>query len=293
MRIVAIIYGVAWLILLAIYVASLFSKNRSLSVSKEPWYIYAIIIGFAPIVVLIIPYIIWKSAKDDKEIKARNKEYERKQQEEEERINQANYRFNAAVHSAGNECSRDFIELAQALHSLVRVKKYSKLSDVLNKIVAPGGRKLKVHECGQNGMGEESRVVLSGHSPEEDVFKSISFENSCMGAWQAYLLHQLWHSLPLWWHANYSIRDYLFSEEDVQYVRHISHDEVFPALDPFFSAPEIYCSDGRYYVACCYWTDFGGMLKEYVELSFVDGKLADFVCFRTDTLFEYKCGIMF
>ena len=78
MRIVAIIYGVAWLILLAIYVASLFSKNRSLSVSKEPWYIYAIIIGFAPIVVLIIPYIIWKSDKDDKEIKARNKEYERK-----------------------------------------------------------------------------------------------------------------------------------------------------------------------------------------------------------------------
>lgn len=293
MKIVAIIYGIAWLILFAVYMASLFGKNRSLSVTKEPWYIYAIIIGFAPIVVLIIPYIIWKSAKDEKEINARNVEYERRKQEEEEKIKQANSRFNAAVYSTGNECGSDYIELAQTLHRLIRDKNYSKLSDVLSKIVSPEGTKLKVHECRQNGMGEESRVVLSGHSPEEDVFKSISFENSCMGAWQAYLLHQLWHSLPLWWHANYSIRDYLFSKEDVQYVRHIRRDEVFPALTPFVSTPEVYYAGGRYYVACCYWTDFGGVLKEYVELSLVDEKLVDFVCFRTDTLFEYKCGIMF
>ena len=293
MKNVAIIYGIAWLILLAVYIASLFSKNKSRLVSKEPWYIYAIIIGFAPIVVLIIPYIIWKSAKDDKEIRVRNEEYERRKREEEDKINRANDRFNAAQKSAVNECGSDYIAIAQALHSSVRKKEYRKLSDVLDKIVLLRGAKLKVHECHQNGLGEESRVALSGHSPEEDVFESISFEESTMGAWQAYLLHQLWHSLPLWWHANYSIRDYLFAKKDIQYVRHIRQDRVFPDIESFVSSPEIYFLDGRYYVACCYWTDFGGVLKEYVEFSFINGKLTDFVCFRTETLFEYECGINF
>ena len=57
MKIVLIVYGISWLILMAVYIASLFNKRKNVFSEKEPWYLYAIIIAVAPLVVLLIPYL--------------------------------------------------------------------------------------------------------------------------------------------------------------------------------------------------------------------------------------------
>ena len=57
MKIALIIYAISWLVLIAMLIVSFFLKNKSTR-ENHPWYLYAFIIIFAPLVVLLLPYII-------------------------------------------------------------------------------------------------------------------------------------------------------------------------------------------------------------------------------------------
>ena len=156
--------------------------------------------------------------------------------------------------------------------------------------------KLEVQECEHRGAGSVSRLVIetAENVRESNIFNYLKFEDSPMGAWQAYLLCQMWHYLPLWWHANYDKRDYIYTREDFSDITHFI-DRGFNAdvLKDFNVNPEIYGNDGKYYISCCFWTDFGGLKREYVEVSIKDNRVEGMFVFDEKVIYEYQCGILF
>ncbi len=308
MKLVAIIYALSWLILLILYICSLFGKNKTTSNTyapknnltsntDAPWYIYAIMIGFAPITVLLIPYILWDSWKEDREIKRKRKEEELREKEEQDRREQALNRLEKSKQDQPGSISNEYVDIAQALNQAVREKSYDSIQTIMDKIVTPEYSKLIVQECDECGsdIGDISKLAIRFKSGqiEYDVFDRLRFEDSCSGAWQAYLLHQLWHSLPLFWHADYFRRDYLFSKDDFASVKHWADDDAFPDLSNMDLTPTVIKTGDFYSISACYWSEFEGLIREYVELRFDDGKLTEFVNFKEDTLYKYKCEIYF
>lgn len=218
--------------------------------------------------------------------------------------------FEIAIAKCVNQIDENYINVAQSLHEAVRMKDYGKIAAILDKMMLPRCTRLKVKECKPYGLGDESRLRLSGHSDSKDIFDYLSFDNSCMGAWQAYLLFTLWHSLPLYWHSNYYHRDYLYSKDDVKHIRlhYDSNDivsKIYAYLDKNDIAPEIYSYKGKYYITCCYWTDFGGLHRESFEIIFNDSSYFDncegmhhdrisiIDCIMVRTLYDYHCHILY
>jgi hypothetical protein len=125
----------------------------------------------------------------------------------------------------------------------------------------------------------------------------MSVENSHDGAWQAYLIHFLWHILPTFWHGGYDSRTYLFSKDDLRTLKTIEEKDqgVVAYLEDFDLTPEIVKStlNDKYYITCCYWSDWGGLIRELVEITIDDNKVVDFFNVQEKVEFEYDCGIKF
>ena len=190
----------------------------------------------------------------------------------------------------------EYVRVAQALKGLVKKKAYGEIMNLLNKTSLPATARLDVEECQRQGSGAVSRLFVSTPSNDCDyeVFKHLRFEDSPMGAWQAYLLSQLWHYLPLWWHANYSKRRYVYSKEDLADITPYRKGEFdVEAISGIDVTPEIYEKGRRYYVTCCFWTEFGGLVREYVEMKFKDNLLEELFEFKRKTIYEYECGLLF
>ena len=92
MEIVLWIYGCSWAILLMVLLFSLiFQKQRFKDAfDGSPW-IYVLLVLLAPIVILLIPYIVISSNIENRKRKKRNAEWELKQKKEEEERNQAKF----------------------------------------------------------------------------------------------------------------------------------------------------------------------------------------------------------
>lgn len=309
MKTVVIIYAVSWLILLIVYVISKFQDRKTKKKddalekflnarksSKEKIVdklVYVIMIVFAPLVVFVVPYILIRDAKAKKQEKIRKEERENAEREqlEHKAVCSENY---AKLISLSN--INEFIQKAQSLFELVKKKNYSDILILLDKASLPSTMKLDVQECNQQGTGSVSRLFVNTPNNERifDIFDHLRFEDSMMGAWQAFLLDRLEHYLPLWWHANYNKRDYIYSKEDFDHITHFI-DRGFDksVLAEYNIAPEIKGGNGKYYISCCYWTDFGGLRREFVEISLIDNKLKGAFVFDEKVIHKYECGIMF
>ena len=98
----------------------------------------------------------------------------------------------------------------------------------------------------------------------------------------------------LMWHANYDRRDYIYSKEDYNHITHfIDRKFNVNVLSDFDVAPDINGENGKYYISCCFWTDFGGLKREFVEVTIQESKVKELFVFDEKTIFEYQCGIMF
>ena len=66
------------------------------------------------------------------------------------------------------------------------------------------------------GHGDESKLYIEMPDGvyDYDIFAHLQMEPSPKNAWKVYLIHTLWHVLPLWWHSNYDRRVFLFDIED-------------------------------------------------------------------------------
>jgi hypothetical protein len=309
MKTVVIIYAVSWLILLIVYVISKFQDRKTkkkddalekfLNARKSTKekivdkLVYVIMIVFAPLVVFVVPYILIRDAKAKKQEKIRKEERENAEREQLEHKAVCSENYAKLVSLSNNN---EFIQKAQSLFELVKKKDYGDILKLLDKASLPSAMKLDVLECNQQGTGSVSRLFVNTPNNERifDIFDHLRFEDSIMGAWQAFLLNRLDHYLPLWWHANYNKRDYIYTKEDFDHITHFI-DRGFDksVLEEYNIAPEIKGGNGKYYISCCYWTDFGGLRREFVEISLIDNKLKGAFVFDEKVIHKYECGIMF
>ena len=299
MKIALIIYGVSWLILLIVYIISKLQEIGSSK--KEPWYIDAIIIAFAPLVILfVVPCILIDGAiqkfKQKKFNKKREIEKKRKRLHQEKAC--LGY-MSASKNKSLNKCPFEQVLVARSLIALAKTKQYDGLLPCLNKLSLPEGAVLEVKEAEQSGSGDISRVFVKGSSGSSNYnyFDEITVENSCDGAWQAYLLQAIWHILPTFWHGAYGYRTYLFSKAYLKGLRTLreSDQDIVNGLNEFDLIPEVVKSpnNGKYYVTCCYWSDWGGLIRELVEITIENNKVAEVFEAKRNVIFKYECGILF
>ena len=312
MKTIVIVYAISWLCLFVVYLISMYENRKSKKMSKTlkaflnsqksrrdkilDKLLYVILIVFAPLVVFVVPYVVVKHVKSKKEARIREEEKRKSEQEYERHKTECSENYSKWANSKNNSCGKDYIRLAQSLMDLVRQQKYNEFLNLLDKASLPSTMKLGVKECIRQGAADRSRLCVkrSDDAFTFNINEYLEFENSAMGAWQAFLIDRLWHSLPLWWHDNYNKRDYIYSKEDINKITHfVDRDFDASVLEKYDLTPEIYGENGRYYISCCYWTDFGGLKREYVEILLLDGKLDKTFLFDQKVIHSYDCGIMF
>lgn len=330
MKITIIVYIVSWFIVLAVIINSLFRKNRDFS-EKQPWYMYAIFIAIAPLTLLIgacsliyefitekkekkaakyaiiiataplsvpiIAFLLVSSLKEKIETKKRLKR-EAKEKAYKQRAMQE---LNAAMNKSQEDHSYIHAMTAQTLVGKINENDYDSFMQYLDHLSLPEGASLHVEECSHEGHGDESKLFVETSEGEIDfnIWDYIKADNSIDGAWEAFFLSKAKHILPLWWHANYNSRTYMYSKEDTDSIQLFSESkEQLPIIQRnvkrLISAPEVIdAANGKYYVRCCYWTNFGGLIKETVQvLISAEGKVS-FNDIEGTTLYHYKCGVFF
>ena len=211
MKTIVIVYAISWLILLFVYIISLFqnkkskkkddafekflNKHKSTKEKILDKLVYVIMIVFAPLVVFVIPYILIRNMKTKKQARIREEERERSERDEKEHIAVCTTNYSALVSEKQNQCGDDYIRIAKSLKKLVDKKSYQEIINFFDKTSLPAAMKLGVRECEHKGAGSVSRLVIetAENVREDNILNNLKFEDSPMGAWQAYLLCQMWH----------------------------------------------------------------------------------------------------
>ena len=280
--------------MLVLFISSFFNKNKSISQNKEPWYEYIIILILAPLVVLSLFCSIYTDIRDNRKYNKQKEILREKERLENERKEALKNAYLMAKQSQPKQDEKTYIDIAYKLEKIVHERKYQEILVCLNKIQETGDRKLNVQECEEKGIGDESKLYIELNDGKRDyeIFKHLIVEDSPMGAWQAYWLYSLWHILPMFWHGLYGRRDYLFQFEDVFGIK--LEKDANPAdrdklLDIDLS-PEVIGENGDYYVSCCYWTQFGGLIREHVYVNIKGNKVVEIKEFLSETKYEYDCG---
>ena len=201
------------------------------------------------------------------------------------------------MESKKDECDDEFIIIAQQLLSIVKEHDYRSIPLILDRVYIPDHSSLMVEECKQDGMGDESKLYIANMlgNKNYNIFEELRFERTCMGAWQAFLLHKIEHYLPLWWHANYGYREYIYSNNNLSDIHDTPYEkgQKYPDFSSFDLNPTVRRSGNHYFISCVFWSDFGGLIREYCELIMDDGQISEFIDFKEDVLYEYECGIRF
>ena len=301
MKIVFIVYAVSWIVLLIVYACSAIKeKKTNLLNEKNPWYLYLAIVMLAPLAVLLIPYIIIDGYREEMKRKRNEKELEtQKRIENEHRDNAKSGFIHASLDRKSIKATSEQIAIGGMLINLVKRGNYNKFLSILDKLSLPKGCVLEVDMAKQTGIGDKSRLFVkkASSSANYDYFKDIIVEDSSDGAWQAYLLYSLWHVLPTFWHGGYDTRTYLFSKQDLKDLRTFEKEdqEVIEHLVNYDLIPEVVKSsyNDKYYVTCCYWSDWGGLIRELVEITIDKNKVIDVFKVQQTVEFEYDCGILF
>ena len=327
MKTLLTVYAVSWLISLAVYLYFQYKRARYkkkhplpgyamnvvIKSKKQPWYSYALFLAIAPLGVLFLPYVVISSLKEDKFIsshivdKKKAREYKKFEQELEQRKwdeygyrQQAMQDFEDALDMPQEDHSEAHIATARSLKRLIAAKDYDAFMSCLDHLSLPDGVSLHVEAYSQNGSGDASKLFVQKTDGTHDykIWDYIKVANSINGAWEACLLSKIWHLLPLWWHANYDERTYLYSVEDADNIHLYSDEEQNASLireivRPLISAPEVVKAKDRFYVRCRYWTNFGGVIQETTEVLISPEGKASFKDIEREALYEYNCGIMF
>ena len=193
----------------------------------------------------------------------------------------------------------DETELAIQIAQLVEGENYNDVITLLDKIVVKDNYSMKIVPYYDKDtfdmFADISPIVIYNEQGEwlstnfeEDFWSYLQVEESQMGAWQAYLMSQMWHYLPLQWHANYSYRDYLYSQSSKGYG-YFRRNFV---ASWHRLAPKITQEGDKYLISACYWSEFEGLVREYYAVTFENG-IVQVQEIKQDVLYKYNCGIMF
>lgn len=264
MKILISIYVISWLILLGIYIGPLF---RRICTKEE-------------------------TKKYDEECKI---------EEEREKlyIQEAMTIYRSAVEESYDNHSSIFSTTAQTLVRKIEKKDYKSVTEHLDKLSFPNGALLLVKECYQSRLGDISRFYFLTFQGgfRWNIWDYIKVENSIDGVWQAYLLYKAWHILPLSESENHERRTYLYSKSDVNNINPMRKKDssfIHQTATSLFKEPNVVKGDnGKFYVSCCYWSDFKGLIQEIIEINVSPDNSASFKDIAEESLYQYECGIMF
>ncbi len=301
MKFILITYGISWLILLIAF--AVLKLRKSISREKREWYKDALLILFAPIfapiIILIIPIFLIGELIENKKQKKLNMEWEKEKKEEEKKKLLAQQNYHSAINLNSTQYTQDYADIASALFSLAKSPQYDKLLSCLNELTLQSGWILNVDICKQRGIGDDSRLMVTkGDNTDFKIWDHIEVNDSSMAAWQIYLLHSLWHALPHFWHGGYNRRSYIFTSKDIPNIEFIRPEHRNKLMSIIYDklenlTPEIIKYNDMYYVTCCYWSDWDGLIRELVEIKIANHKVESIFNVDKVILFKYHCGIWF
>lgn len=299
MKILIIIYTLSWLIVISIALLSFLRKNSSNPLKdKEAWYQYVLIILFAPIVVLLVLYIIYSLCRKKLKAKQRRAEIDKQIAIMNQYIQDATTAYNAEIKIPHENHSSAIVNTAKTIVANIKERNYC-IMRYLDKLSLPKDCILQVDECKEEGIGCKSHLFVETSKGLYDykIWDYIKAENTIDGAWQAYLLYKLWHTLPLFWHANYDRRTYLYSKGDeisIDPWRIEDTVRIRGVANSLFVNPDVVKGENdKYYISCCYWSDFEGLIKEITEVSISPNNHVVIKDISKTTLYKYNCGIIF
>lgn len=156
-------------------------------------------------------------------------------------------------------------------------------------------------EC--DSMGDESYFYIGDETNiDKELHKRLKADPSVEAAWQIYLLFTSSTVMPVFWHGGYIVRDFILDEATINNI-----EDGFDGEKPLecfdlrglskanLLLPEVLMSaDGRTAdVYCTYWNDWGGLMRDHVQILFLKSGKVKVTQLEPMILFEYDCGILF
>ena len=160
MKITLIIYGISWLILLCIFLYSKVKQKDTDLFNRNEWYLYLIIIAFAPLCILLIPYLLIEDCVKDRKARKQNVENEKKKKIAEERKRIALETYKNAFNESGNVVTGDYLNVASILYQKIEKELYNNLMPVLDKLSLPNNCKLEIELAKEIGIGDKSKLYI-------------------------------------------------------------------------------------------------------------------------------------
>ena len=323
MELVVIIYGIAWLLSLLTLLYIHFTEKDKLF-RRDNWKLSLFVITFAPIIFLvmllcILISCIWDKKKDGDVKKEKEIEEIKKKQAVENFKKCHGFLVDSAViEQIGRKLlniNLDTFRMPEELQMKVIGKRIptveEKILYVLDKIqlLEDYGLQLEDEERGIGG-----RTYIYVKEPNGNLSKNfldfVIVDDSPLGALQVYFLSKLWHYLPMYWHGYYDRRFSVFSKDDLLKIkvrsrktrgeRPLKPSDIYEEENDLPEealacdvTPKVTRYEDKYYVSCCYWSEFGGLIRELVEIKIENNKVTEFLDANREVLYRYHCGIMY
>ena len=316
MKLLLNLYVLSVAIVLAVYIYCFINDELR---TDKPWYWPILLVIFAPITLVGVIVVAFREDykyRHSPQQEARRlylQEQERKEQERKASLALYHQRYSAQRMAVPEACP----DVAYSLLRAVKERKYTTLLAHLDHLHLPEGKRLFVQFPSHHGCGDRSRLYIakstygqemdsflsfyydeqkSAPAPTEErsykIFSHIHVDDSLMGAWQALFVSQLWHALPFWWHGLYDKRRYIFTAEHLMQLVGRSRDGSPITLNPkdYAITPEcVDAGNGCYYFTWCYWSEWGGLIRETHQVTICDGR-ATVLHLDEETLHSYDCG---
>lgn len=323
MELVVIIYGIAWLLSLLTLLYIHFTEKDKLF-RRDNWKLSLFVITFAPIIFLvmllcILISCIWDKKKDGDVKKEKEIEEIKKKQAVENFKKCHGFLVDSAViEQIGRKLLNinfDTFRMPEELQMKVIGKRIptveEKILNVLDKIqlLEDYGLQLEYEERGIGG-----RTYIYVKEPNGNLSTNfldfVIVDDSPLGALQVYFLSKLWHYLPMYWHGYYDRRFSVFSKDDLLKIkvrsrktrgeRPLKPSDIYEEENDLPEealacdvTPKVTRYEDKYYVSCCYWSEFGGLIRELVEIKIENNKVTEFLDANREVLYRYHCGIMY
>lgn len=184
---------------------------------------------------------------------------------------------------------------------------HAKVENLFNELVLPDI--LNIRFAKEEGSGDSSWFYFTKDEKEaidnksvgsKLLFNSIKAKCTAMSAWQIYLLHTADTILPLFWHAGYNRRKYIFSNDDLKNIRGFHGNKQFKNVDvsgileEYELLPKVEICDNKATVTCCYWNNWKGLVRETVDINFTANQGFDIIeDVKAEIIYSYECGIRF
>ena len=202
-----------------------------------------------------------------------------------------------------NQCKKE-AKIGEKLVELVKAKEYEKVFCLLDKVKVKEGYKIKIEPYNAEEAvmtkgavnyiciyNKEGKLLTTNF--KEDFWSYLQVEKSKMGAWQAYLINQMWQYLPLYWQTNFLRREYVYTQSSkVEFEGNLDDDkESFnSAMSANNVTPNIVRDGDNFIISACYWTIHSGLIREKYIVCF-EGDSVNVKYFDVEVLFEYNVYI--